>query len=298
MSENFRYHKILLPLDTSTVSEGVLPHVRTLARGLALPVELLCVSDPARRPFTTPGENRDYLERIAGSFETPSMVRIRVELGEPADSIVELASAEPSTLIAMATHGRSGVKRWLLGSVAEKVLRTARNDLLVVRPLTGNHGSEALFKGIVVPLDGSAIAERALPVATSLAIRLKLKVVLLRAVIRVQVAPPEAILPVFGAHIPDPNRLWAEAREQSRNYLDTRTARLRAEGLSDVSSALIEGSEGAAAAIIEAAAKNGDTLVIMTDCGRSGIARWAIGSVTESVVRGSDRPVLIVRTRP
>ena len=96
--------------------------------------------------------------------------------------IIDKAAADPGTLIDMATHGDSGIKRWLLGSVSEKVLRGARNHLLLARATEqAKPADQATLKTVIVPLDGSALAEKALPVVAGLAKRVKLAVVLFRA---------------------------------------------------------------------------------------------------------------------
>ena len=84
------------------------------------------IVDDATRRFD------DYLERVAKNFPV-GKVQCTVRKGNAAEAIIEVAAAEKQTLIAMATHGRSGLDRWLLGSVAEKVLRAASNPTLVVR---------------------------------------------------------------------------------------------------------------------------------------------------------------------
>jgi len=104
------------------------------------------------------------------------------------------------------------------------------------------------------------------------------------------------VLPVFGTHPPNQKELWAQTGAAATDYLNERVARLRAEGLSDVSSVLIEsGAEGAPAAIIDLARKTSDSLVVMSTHGRSGIGRWLLGSVTERVIRHSSVPVLVIR---
>jgi nucleotide-binding universal stress UspA family protein len=216
-------------------------------------------------------------------------------LGNPAGKIVELAAAQPDILIAMATHGYSGLQRWLLGSVAEKVLHLATNPLLLVRP-KGENSGEARLSTVLVPLDGSELAEKVLPTVTGVAIGLKLKAVLVRVLGRIFFEPPEPVLPVFGTHIPNQKEIWAEASAAATEYLDEKVAQLRAAGLADVSSVLIDGSaEGAAGGILDLARKTPDTLVAMSTHGRSGLGRWVIGSVTERVVRHSSNPVLVIR---
>lgn len=286
------YTKILVPLDGSSLSEGVLPYVRSLARAMHVPVELLRVSDTTQ--VTT--RHSEYFEKVKASFSGIVAVEHTVELGNPAGMIVDLAAEHPGTLIAMATHGYSGAQRWLLGSVAEKVLHATKNDLLVVRPAEGNTGGEAPLKTLLAPLDGSEWAEKVLPTLSGLATRLQSRVVLARVFIRFYFPPPEAVAPVFGTTIPDQKKLWAQARAEATTYLSEKVAQLRAEGLAHVSSVLIDGgAEGAAADILDLAAKTVDNLVVMSTHGRSGVGRWLIGSVVERVVRHSTGPVLVIR---
>src|SRR6266550_2568016 len=165
------YTRILLPLDGSKTAEKVLPYGRFLASTLKLPVELLTAIDIAEiakrisaekaRYLNTLIENNirtseQYLSGIARKFENGS-VKCTVEKGTAEEVIIERAAADKGTLISMATHGRSGINRWLLGSVAEKVLRGTTNPLLLVRA-TEEEKAEATLKSIVVPLDGSELA--------------------------------------------------------------------------------------------------------------------------------------------
>ncbi len=291
------YAKILVPLDGSTRSEGVLPYVRLLARGMNVPVELVRVIDTTQvtAPRTHPNE---YFEKVKTSFSGTTDVKHTVELGNPAGIIVDRAAEHPGTLIAMATHGYSGAQRWLLGSVAEKVLHAAKNDLLVVRPAEGSAGGEAPLKTMLVPLDGSEWAEKALPTVSGLATRLQSKVVLVRVLVRFYFPPPEAIAPVFGTTIPDQKELWAQARVEAAKYLGEKMEKLRAEGLAHTSCLVIDGgAEGAAADIIDLAAKTPEHLVVMSTHGRSGVGRWLIGSVVERVVRHSSGAVLVIRPK-
>jgi nucleotide-binding universal stress UspA family protein len=102
--------------------------------------------------------------------------------GNPEEAVIEKAASYSDTLIAMATHGRSGVDRWLLGSVAEKVLRGTTNPLLLIRATKdGKSEGEKVFKRVIVPLDGSALAEAVLPHVTALAREITFETVLLRA---------------------------------------------------------------------------------------------------------------------
>ncbi len=135
------YSKILVPLDGSKLAEQVLPYVRLLAGAVKIPIELLGVIDLGGIAATT-GSHRarylgmlandarraseSYLERVSVSIPGIAVTR-SVETGNPEQIIIEKEATDKSALIAMATRGRSGVNRWLLGSVAEKVLRGAGN---------------------------------------------------------------------------------------------------------------------------------------------------------------------------
>ena len=145
------YTRMLIPLDGSTVAEQVLPYARSLAKALTIPVELLEVVDPeALNLLANPEQGRyidtvlaekkesrkSYLEAIARTFQG-ARVKCFVEAGKAEEVIIEKATTDKETLVVMATHGRSGIQRWLLGSVAEKVLHGAANHLLLVRAREG-----------------------------------------------------------------------------------------------------------------------------------------------------------------
>jgi nucleotide-binding universal stress UspA family protein len=120
------------------------------------------------------------LKRIARTF--PDLeVKCTIEKGKAEDVIIEKTGSD-ATLTAMATHGRSGFNRLLLGSVAEKVLRSSINPLLLIRASeeTKSEGL-AVLKSVIVPLDGSELAETVLSPVVQWAHALKLEVILLRA---------------------------------------------------------------------------------------------------------------------
>src|SRR6476659_1554007 len=187
------YTKILIPLDGSKTAEKVLPYTRYLAGKLKLPIELLAVINMAEMASHIPAEkarffdsmieegvkkSASYLRGVAGTFGDAN-VKCTVEKGRADEVILEKGETDTGMLICMATHGRSGLDRFLLGSVAEKVLRGAANALLLVRATEAAPGNgEASFKSIIVPLDGSELAESILPMAAGVAKKLGLEVVL------------------------------------------------------------------------------------------------------------------------
>jgi nucleotide-binding universal stress UspA family protein len=296
------YAKILVPLDGSKTAENVVPLARSFARGLQIPVELLGVVDVAEmarhgppsqasmiRSIVDDATRRfdDYLERVAKNFLV-GKVQCTVRKGNAADAIIELAAAEKQTLIAMATHGRSGLDRWLLGSVAEKVLRGASNPMLVVRAKREkNPGWEmATLKRVIVPLDGSELSERILPHVEALAKHLDLEVMLLGVYGgRLRAGASD------GFHSVD--AFIVSLRNETEIYLAAKTEEMKQRGLNKVSFAAKQGLE--ADEIIATARETLDTLIAMCTHGRTGVQRWMLGSVTETVVRHSDDPVLVVR---
>ena len=292
------YQKILVPLDGSKLSAGVLPYVRWLATALKASVELLHVNDPARlAPYSPPMQRGEYLEKVAESFPGITKKKCTIELGNPAEVIINMASAEPKTLVAMATHGYSGAARWLLGSVAEKVLYALTSDLLFMRPGDVDTGGEVTLKTILVPLDRSEPAEKVLPAVSELANLLDLQILLVHVTKHVYAGPPDAFLPVFGA-IPNLKELWERDKAEGNKYLTEKADQMRARGIAHLSTRLIEGGvDSAAGGIVDLAQKISGSLVAMTSHGESGIGRWLIGSVTKRVVQHSKSPVLVVRSQ-
>jgi nucleotide-binding universal stress UspA family protein len=299
------YKNILVPLDGSKISEGVLPYARAFAAAANIRVHLLQVMDTetlihsvavqqgrAHNILTTEREdNGDYLKEIAASFPNPAAVSCSVRIGKPAEVIIEVAAIHLDTLIAMATHGRSGVRRWLLGSVAEKVLHGADNDVLLIRAIDPieRKGATAHLERLVVPLDGSQRAEKAVPCAVELAKKMNLEVILLRVYLMPGVAYPT------GSYAPDWKLLDKETRERASEYLRGHVSQLQNQGLDRVLFRVVEGS--AAEKIIEVARENPESLIVMSTHGASGVGRWVLGSVTERVIRHADTAVLVVRAK-
>jgi nucleotide-binding universal stress UspA family protein len=296
---------MLIPLDGSKLAENVLPYARALARALDLRIELLSVVDTMDFARTTHAghvrdfdpiieaavrEGEQYLENVARSFTGMTVDNCVVEQGQADQIIVEKAARDKETLIGMATRGRSGIHRWLMGSVAEKVLRGATNPLLLVRgDEEGKSEGVATLKSIIVPLDGSKLAESVLPRAIDLAKKLGLEIVLTRA----YQLPLSAYPGADAAYIPNQDAFLTAVRGEASAYLEAKVNEIRGNGIEKVSFILLVGS--GADEIIDLARTTPDNLIAMCTHGRSGVKRWALGSVTEKVVRHSGDPVLVVR---
>jgi nucleotide-binding universal stress UspA family protein len=295
------YERILVALDGSQVSEAILPYARFLSDKLKLDVELIHVIDSEiAAPSSGAGQSRyhdllsdenkkslDYLKKIAESFAVSTKTGCLIEHGNAAEVIVDKAAVNSSTLIAMTTHGRSGLNRLWLGSVADKVLHAAVNPLLLVRagekvPI---HGA-AILKRILVPLDGSALGETVILHAAELAQKMDLEIVLMR----IFGVPTPVFAEDYGPYVEE---IWAQVDQEAKQYLDEKARQLQAQGLTHISTTATAGF--AAERIIDIARQSPDSLVAMCTHGRSGVNRWVMGSVTDRVVRHGGDPVFIVR---
>jgi nucleotide-binding universal stress UspA family protein len=298
------YTRILIPLDGSKTAEAVLPYARALARTLKTPVELLAVVDiGALATQVSHGSpkyfdaliaeavrrSEEYLDRMAKTFPGAS-VRCTIEQGRAEEVIIAKAGADSGALITMATHGRSGVNRWLLGSVTEKVLRGTADTLLLIRATDeAKTDGEASLKSVIVALDGSELAESILPMVATFAKKLSLPVVLFRA----YHIPYSVYAGEDGYSAINFDDLVAEARDEAREYLEKKVAELKTLGVERVSCIAREGLS--ADEIIKIGHEAPGNLIAICSHGRSGVKRWVLGSVTETVVRHSSDPVLVAR---
>jgi nucleotide-binding universal stress UspA family protein len=283
------YRKIIVPLDGSKLAEQILPYARLFAEAYGIPVALVRVEDPnVRPPFWPPQPTSDYLQEAAARY-FPSMPGVEPveERGNPAEVIVDRAKTDPSYLIAMTTHGLSGMRRWLLGSVASRVVQCTANPVLLIR--SGEPAPEGCIKTVFVPLDGSALAERILPHVVPLAKIMQLETDLVRVY-----STPLGAYPIGDATYLDTLSRHRDAiRREAESYLEEKTEELRAQGVDRVMATAIQGD--AAGEIIDLARKTPDNLIAMSTHGRSGLGRWVLGSIAEKVIQHSHDPVLLVR---
>jgi len=289
------FERMLVPLDGSALSEGVLPYAEYLARGLGARVTLLSVVNPVVRRPPGPGpvgnEEREYLERQAHSrrsegIETDSIAPVGYYV---VDEIVAKARQMRCDFIAMSTHGRTGLGQALLGSVTHEVLHRSSIPVLVVRPAA--HGEPGMgpvkITSIVVPLDGSELAEAVLPFVEELARRLSLEIILL------QVARVGALVPAVMEGTPrDLTEGEVIGMSQVTRYLLGVARRLQGKGL-PVRHEVLRGLPGAE--IVKFARGTPQNIVAMSTHGRSGLSYLVLGSVTDHVIKHSGDPVLAFR---
>lgn len=285
------FKRVLVALDGSPLAEHALGHARRFSRLLGAPIELVtCLSvgaSPLRDELQRLADG--YLQGVCGTLRADGFdASTRLVSGDAAAAIAEEADREPGTLLAMCTHGRGGAMRWAVGTVTDRVLRSARCATLIARPADAPPTAEPALGALIVALDGSALAEQSLEITARLARSSRATVHLLRIV------PADA--EVHLAH-PGFAGAWRDEAEydaaRCEEYLQQIAARLRGQGLSDVFCALRHGAP--ADGIVACAQQTPDSLVVMTSHGRSGIGRWLLGSVAERVARNSPRPVLLLR---
>ncbi len=305
------FRRILTPLDGSTLSEGILPYVRALAPAFGARVELLrtyqnlayelAPQDEADSASITAAlepvavrlhnQAEDYLERVAGSLQELGIATdIAVRSGPAADHIINEANEVEGTLVAMSTHGRTGLGRWIMGSVTDRVLHTTAAPLLVVHPERGapSVDSTASIQTLIVPLDGSDLAETMLPVAAEIAKAIGAGVVLAETV-----GVPSGYYPEEDSGGATGVSILSQMEDQAEEYLGMQAASLRAMGVEKVRTSVTRGN--AAAEIEELARGIPDSMIIACTHGRSGVGRTVLGSVTDRLARHSGHPALIVR---
>ena len=306
------YSRILTPIDGSDLSEQVIPYARALASGLSLPTALLMAIEPEHPTISQAlnpllhshetethraGHAQRYLDslaaRLRGAGVTASTL---VPRGEPAHAIVDEADNDPGTLIAMASHGRSGIARWWMGSVADRVLHMATNPLLLVRSQSHPAAAqETALQRLVVPVDGSETAEEVLPHVSYLASSLNIPVDLVQVTIS-EAEYYQAMsmgLRVLPPSLPSFQTFSNNVEEESRAYVADVRGRLLRQGVATVETRVLQGN--AAESIVDYAHASPHSLVAMTTHGRSGVGRMILGSVAERIVRQSGGPVLLVR---
>ncbi len=313
------YERMLLTNDGSDLAGSAMRQAAVLARATGSEVLVIRVSHAAGEPpeSLTPETWARQLER--GGAEEPGVARdeaypplnvtaealremgvVRtgtlVVEGEPGPSIVRAAERLGCDIIVMSSHGLHGIRRAVLGSVADHVIRNAPGvPVLLCPPLA--EGVTPAYNAILVALDGSPLSDALVPHAREIAIRTGASIALLRVVD--SVADILALSTPAGYTIPPSitQETAAEVvqaqREAAGEYLSTIAEQLRTAGVTTVTTHVAEGDPGTA--IIEAARGSVD-LVLLATHGRGGLGRVLLGSVTDYVMRHlTTTPTLIVR---
>jgi nucleotide-binding universal stress UspA family protein len=227
-----------------------------------------------------------YLDAVAGRLRGQGLtVEVRVPSDVPARAILACADTDDASIIVMASHGRSGVTRWALGSVADKVVQASPVPVVLLRGVAPRIRPN--LGRIVVALDGSPRAAQVLPTVPWLAKTFEAPV----SLVTVAAGPEQVLWSGFGGA---GSLSGATASERAaEEYLAGQVAALRQQGI-DADSALLVG-EDVAETLCNCAAAPDVGLLAITTHGRGGLARWALGSVADRVARTVQAPVLIER---
>jgi nucleotide-binding universal stress UspA family protein len=250
------------------------------------PLGLLDADERAEQERLLEAEATGAVEAVAGMARDrlPGDVTTAVERGAPATAVADYARRHGIDLIAMGTRGRSGLERALLGSVAEKTIRTASIPVFAVPRAAGDAARpdehEHEYDDVLLPTDGSEGAVAAIDLGVALADAYDATVHTVYSVETGRLPATEGVEPLHDA-------LEATGREA----LSTVRERARAAGVG-VSAHLGRGP--AARVILSYVEDHGVDLVVMGTHGRSGVERYLVGSVTETVVRHAAVPVCCV----
>ncbi|MFC2024491.1 universal stress protein [Chloroflexota bacterium] len=294
------YQKMLIPVDGSSLSEVVFPYAKDLAGRLGLDIILFHVHS-SKENETLP-LHQAYIEQKAQVMKRQLLawqkklgvglegrkleVRGELTFGYPPEEIIGYAEKNKVDMILMSTHGRSGIRRWVLGSVADKVLCVSSIPIWLIRASTAETVTYDRWpkRTLLVPLDGSVLAEKVLPHVKELAKQPgspPMNVVLFRVV-----EPPTTSGHYF-RNIP-------EKRGEIEQYLANIETRLKKSGLR-VKSQVSSGEP--AEQIISYGRKNPFSIIVMSTHGQSGMSRWFYGSIATRLLEHASNPIFLVRPR-
>jgi nucleotide-binding universal stress UspA family protein len=280
------FENILVPTDGSECANAAVGYAEELASHDGSTVHVLSVVDARRLENAPQYENvaQEHVEitertcdELAAGVSTEQVVRSDV----PHSAILKYASDEEIDLIVMGTHGRTGVERYLLGSVTEKVVRLADSPVLTVN--TGADGSVTYpYTDILVPTDGSAGAEAAVEPAVDIASTYDARVHALSVIDTMAMGVDVRSMAAIDA-----------LEDAAQSAVDTVEERARDASVSSVETTTDHGSPYRG---IRSYVDDHDIdLVVMGTHGRTGVERYLLGSVTEKTVRTSSVPVMTVR---
>lgn len=300
---------ILVPLDGSLLGQEVLPLALALGRRHRWGVELVHVHPPPPLPPRTPHvdprfdrEQRDEMQgwltalAEAAARQNGQTVTATFLDGPVGRTLEDYVRRRAPGLMVLATHGRGGLSRAWLGSVADRVVRRVHVPVLLVRPEPGRAATDAAFRHTLVPLDGSKLAEQALETALALGALSDVEYTLITVVEPPQLSTPSVMMAVAAAETgstPEALAQIATLRQAvAEQYLGLVGNELRRRGVTVGTHVAVH--RHPAQGILEYAAKSDADLIALATHGLGGLARLLVGSVADKVIRGASVPVLVV----
>jgi nucleotide-binding universal stress UspA family protein len=302
------FERILVPLDGSLLAEGVLPPAAAIARAFNSDLLVLQLTETQPRAGTRPQlfdtlslqihkvQAQLYLQGICDRLTKEGLrAEWRVLEGRAAEGIVVFAENEDMQLVVLSSHGRRGISYWGISSITQKVIVAAPTSMLLVRAheAARDKQSEAVYRRILVPLDGSQRAEHVLPVIQRLA-RAQGSEVNLAHVVR---APEMARqLPPLPEDIELSERIVNRNHDEAERYLMQLAKGSGFEGI-NVQTRLIT-SDNTAAALHHLVEEQHSDLLVMSAHGYSGKPEWPYGSMVHNFISYGGADLLIVQDLP
>jgi nucleotide-binding universal stress UspA family protein len=304
------FKTILVPLDRSSLAEQALGTATAIAQASGGEIDLVLAHPMAPYDGSLIGSWSDakdpeeviYLRRVADELARGARIVVgsTVATGAPVETICRRAHEIGADLIVMTSHGRTGLSRAWLGSVADGVVRNASAPVLMLRPEVdaspARHGQPApLFRRILVPVDGSATSSSVVAAAAAMAQCGDAHLILLRVVTPLPIYIMDPQVPAYPTAVIDPDAT-RQAASDAQEELTALATSVEHE-YSVKAETVVEVSGATAHTILEVARRRGADLVAMTTHGR-GASRLVIGSVTDKVLRGGHLPMLVFHPGP
>jgi nucleotide-binding universal stress UspA family protein len=289
MSRSAAFRSILVPVDGSPLAEAAIPYALAIAERAHSKLRFALVY-PSQFPPLLIDDVTIYVRKLTERFRErlgPSLSSIVLN-GPVAPSLSTHAKDIGADLVVMSTHGWGGLRRVWLGSVADQLIRTSEVPVMVVRPREDAPLRPFDLREILLPLDGSLLAEVALYPAIRLAQLWGAQISLLQVV-----QPVWETDPSLAVTLPPDEELTARRKLAAEDYLKAVVARLGARG-ARLSGAAVVGTMGVTQTLLELAKPERIGVMAMATHGRGGFRRQVLGSVTDRIVRTAEMPVLVV----
>jgi nucleotide-binding universal stress UspA family protein len=294
------YESVLIPTDGSEHARRAAEHAVSVASAVEGTVHVLSVVDvqAAAGPFDAGGVDDAFVSRLEADSEAaigaieaiaeangPTGVQTAIRRGRPQQAIPEYANSHDVDLVAMGTHGRTGIERYVLGSVTEEVIRSVGMPVLTARATAASRVADG-YESVLVPTDGSEYAAEAYEPGIAMARTFGARLHAVNVVDVTDIAPsPDA----------EPAGSVLDSFETAGETATGEIATAASEAGLEAVTAVREGTP--ARSLLEYVADQGIDLIVMGTAGRTGPSRYLLGSTTERIIRHADVPVVAVNAR-
>ncbi len=305
------FQTILVPHDGSALADTALPYAVELTRATGASLELLRVLEELKPIYDRAGRQLIWIdpEDPRAELTSPDMLgtaasmlaeegvdpKTIVRVGDPRKEIIAEAETLAQPLILLASHGRGGLTRMVMGSVASRVLQLSPCPVMLVPAREPEERPDHVsIQRITVPLDGSVLSEKALPYAVGLAQALDARLHLVRVAETYRDEVPETPPTIFTSPSYQAMLRQFEVLEREcREYLEATATRLKAEAV-EVTWESLSGDPWRQ--LLRYAERDDPDLIVMTTHGRGGLARWFYGSVADRLLTSARIPMLLIRS--